>query len=153
MQFPFPLKNLTWSGEMKSKPKREQNNTYSMLPAQVQRKSSQRPLALILFSHKKHCKQFSTCHPSMYFDLMMKIKSVFQQLFLKKITKPRFGSQGLLITLQVMKLSHLEEPIPLHMYNKLYRISLILFEFSAVLNEVLCVHFLVLLFFPPHLSR
>lgn len=34
----------------------------------------------------------------MYFDLMMKVKSVFQQLFLKKITKPRFGSQGLLIT-------------------------------------------------------
>lgn len=147
MEFPFHLKKLTLSGEMKSKPKREENNTYSLLTAQVQRRSSQWPLPLILLSHKKHCKQFSTCHPNTYFNLLMEISSVFKKLFLKKFTKPRFGSQGLLITLHVMKLSHVEEPIPLHMYNKLCRTALILSEFSFVLSEVLCVDFLVLLFF------
>lgn len=43
---------------------------------------------------------------------MMKINSVFRQLFLKKFTKPRFGSQGLLITLQVMKFEPLRGTNP-----------------------------------------
>lgn len=40
---------MTLSGEIKSKTKREQKDIYPLLAAQVQRKSAQWPLALILF--------------------------------------------------------------------------------------------------------
>lgn len=48
MQFPFPLKKLTLSGEIKSKTKREQKRTLLPDTSSSPKENSQWPLALIL---------------------------------------------------------------------------------------------------------